>query len=497
MSAYKERCSRGNPCVFCGDVGLDMRVHYPESDEIVHWCHKVRAGKKGDVVVGRDGREYVCITPEKETTYSTMGTFSLYKLKLSLEEWKEKQRRTNPNWTEGGRPAMRPARVFKAEDLYAGSAREEGLLPGEAEVLSPKELDARYRKLLSMLTLEDWHRNSLLKDWQGGVTDVSRLLDKYPIRSLPPADDVRFSELGRKVKYKNPSRKELMGKLFDAFSGGLAGTPGLYERSGERWDARPVRDRWTIATRNGGIIFPTFDKDGLIYRIRLKIDHPDLYVKEKYGDAPYRGGYGYFTWQMAEDGLRCYFVRDGSRFEDRVEVPEGDARGKASGKYINFSSFLDREVDGKVVNHYLNGCQSGSPYGLYGTDMPNKNLVILTEGEKKAMVSSECCGCRAVSIPGVSSFNVIFREEGNGKSLYDALLESGAQTFLLCYDADKDHNADVLKNEGKFAQALYERGAQVMIGSWSSKYDKGLDDLLLLGVRPTCRPYVPQDSEEQ
>ena len=50
MSA-KERTSRSAPCIFCGDVGYDMRVHYQEGavEEVVHYCHKTNAAK-GDIV---------------------------------------------------------------------------------------------------------------------------------------------------------------------------------------------------------------------------------------------------------------------------------------------------------------------------------------------------------------------------------------------------------------------------------------------------------------
>ena len=106
------------------------------------------------------------------------------------------------------------------------------------------------------------------------------------------------------------------------------------------------------------------------------------------------------------------------------------------------------------------------------------------------MVAAECMGCRAVSIPGVSSFNVIFRKEGDGKSLFEKLEETGAELFVLCYDADKETNDSVLMNERKFAEALREHGAQVYVANWSSKYDKGLDDLLILGVRPIITPFT-------
>ena len=50
MSA-KERTSRSAPCIFCGDVGYDMRVHYQDGveEEVVHYCHKTNA-TKGDII---------------------------------------------------------------------------------------------------------------------------------------------------------------------------------------------------------------------------------------------------------------------------------------------------------------------------------------------------------------------------------------------------------------------------------------------------------------
>ena len=407
-----------------------------------------------------------------------------------MDEWKAKQERVNPNWKSGSRHAGDHAGTYAARNaadlLPVGGEYE--ILPGEAKPLSHKELHERYSAMLDKLVLEKWHREALLKDWAGDVNDVSDLLKKYPIRSLPPADVVRFSDRGRVVYYKNPPRKQLMAELYSRFGGKLAGTPGLYERNNDTWRAKPEPERWTIATRQGGILFPTFDKDGYIYRLRLKVDLPDLVIKEG-RDAPYRGSYGYFTWQMAQDGLRCYFVPVGTKFEDRIEVPEKDAYGKARAKYVNFSSLLERDQDGVTINAWKNGSRSGSPYSLYGVDCVDESLVILTEGEKKAMVASRVCGVRAVSIPGVNNFNVIFQPEEDGESLYERLVATGAVNFLLCYDADKDTNESVQKCEQKFAEALVARNAKVFIGDWSSQYDKGLDDLLLLGLRPMAKPF--------
>ena len=487
MGAYKERCSRKSPCIFCGDVGLDMRMHYPETDEVIHWCHKMRA-QKGEHVIANNGIEYKCIASGKRTKESTMGEFCLFKEYLSYDQYCEKRSREDPDWRSKAhnRPKEIAARTYRADQVFENTEVE--ILPGEAKVLTPEELDQRYRFFLDSLVLEDWHRRSLLAEWKGEVNDVSYLLDQYPIRSLPPSDQERFSEFGKKVRYKNPTRKQIVSKLFEKFGGRLAGMPGLYERQGDYFADKPEAERWTIAVRGGAIIFPSYNKDGLIYRLRLKVDHPDLVIKEKNGYKPYRGSYGYFTWQPDKEGLKCWYVPE-SDYAKKIEVPDKDAYGKPRGKYINFSSFYEQEVNGEVRNALHNGSRSGSPYSLYGRNRGDESLVILTEGEKKAMVAAELCGCLAVDIPGVSNYGVIFKKEEGGKSLFEHLIENGAETFILCYDADKEVNPDVLKNEQRLAQELKGRGVCVLIGTWSSKYDKGLDDLLILGIRPTVKEY--------
>ena len=116
-------------------------------------------------------------------------------------------------------------------------------------------------------------------------------------------------------------------------------------------------------------------------------------------------------------------------------------------------------------------------------------IVIATEGEKKAMVASAVRGVPCISIPGVSSFNVIYREEEDGTSLFDKMVKAGCKVVILAYDADKENNETVLKAEKKFAESLKAHGMMVMSGSWSKDYDKGLDDILLLGLEMIVKPF--------
>lgn len=473
--AYKERCSRGKPCIFCGDIGLDMRVIYSPGgidEEIVHWCRKTSATKGEVVSVG--GEDYICIAADHETADSTMGTFNLFKKYLTKEEWIEKQKRLNPDWTPSSKGTGKP--FVRREISFENTRESDELIEGEERALSHEELDKRHRALLTMLVLEDKHRNALLKEWDSPVYKVEGLIDRYLIRSLPPTDKARYHS---PYKYKGPSRKKIIETLWKMF-GDLKGIPGLYERGGSYWAEKPEWERWTIAFPNEGVIFPCFDADGYIYRLRIKDEMPDLEVKEGKMDA-YQGMYGYFHRFIDREGyLSCEFV---SKDGEKKTVKPTEAYGKARGKYKNFSSVVEKFANGKIVNMFNHGTRSGSPVSLYVQPDDNYMQCILTEGEKKAMVANACKRIPCVSIPGVSAYNLIFKS-----GIFDHLVEKGCKYFILCYDADKDENESVLKAEQAFVKALKEKGVTVFIGSWKHEYEKGLDDVLLQGLEIEVEP---------
>ena len=488
----KERTTAGSRCLFCGDIGFDMRVYYDDGS-VVHWCHKSVGVCKGDHITASDGCEYVCIADDKATSQGDMGSFRLFKRWKTKEEWMEEQARTNPDWksNSSGAYGRRAGGFSPRMHYYSEGSSDQPREPVlyEEKPLSNEELDQRYRAFLSMLVLEDYHRENLEKEWVTPVSDVMDIIPAYSIKSIPPADKYRF---GNRLELRNPTRKNVVSRLVKQF-GDLRGIPLFYMRSGEYWDAKPEAERWDIAFRNGGILFPCYDTQGRIYRLRVKDDLPVMEVK-KGKHSPYKGKYGAFLRTFDKEGKKmCYFYpEEGERFE----VPFGDAYGKVSGKYKNLSSFAEKQVNGKIVNAFKFGTRSGSPCSVYQRFTTRTDIVYLTEGEKKAMVCNRVKGATCVSLPGVNSYNLLFNPDVmGGKSIYDYLVEKGAKYFCLCYDADKEQNETVLAAEQAFANALYEHskgtGIKIMISQWRSEYEKGLDDILLSGGDCVFKIYRP------
>lgn len=479
---FKERTTRSAPCIFCGDIGYDMRVHYPETEDVVHWCHKTHANKGERKSV--DGYDYICISTDHETKEATMGKFDLWKKYLPKEEWLEKQERLNPDrktFTSSQKlyTALNSSSHPKPVECIIPKADE--LLVGEEPVLSNKELNIRYRALLSMLVLEVKHKMPLLNEWKSPIYDVSNNLDEFLIRSLPPTDKARFKS---DYQYKNPTRKTIIKKMFSLF-GTLKGIPGFYMRSGKYWDEKPEEERWTFAFSHEAVIYPCFDFKGNIYGLRVKDELPDLVIKEGKHE-PYKGLYGYFQRYYDNEGyLKCRFVpKEGNP----VEVNLNDAYGKPRGKYKTFASVSEKLDKGIVINSLKHGSRRGTPYSLYTRPDDNFMIVIGTEGEKKAMVANAIKRVPCISIPGVTCFNIVFKQNEDGVSLIDYLKTKGMKYFILCYDADKEDNSMVYEAEQQFIKALREHDVIPMIGSWKQDFDKGLDDILLKGIEMVISP---------
>ena len=93
-----------------------------------------------------------------------------------------------------------------------------------------------------------------------------------------------------------------------------------------------------------------------------------------------------------------------------------------------------------------------------------------------------------VSLPGVSCYSSIFNKDKSNQSLIDSLKQKGMKYFILCYDADKHTNEDVLKAEKRFIEELKKNNVIPLTGEWKNKFDKGIDDILLLGLDITIMP---------
>lgn len=489
MSA-KERTSRSAPCIFCGDVGYDMRMHYQNEavEEIVHYCHKTKAVKGEVRTVGSN--QYICIAAGKELP--VVGSFDLWKKYLSKEEWKCRPK--------GTYDYKGPSQNHVTHNAIRRSEKETAshkLIPGEVITKPPREQDAFNRYLSELLVLEDKHKEVFIKEWESNTHPdlIKTLMDRYPIRSFPPPDKARYAN---KEHLRNPSRQELIRKLYEKF-GDLTGYPFIYLKTGAYWDQQPMEKRYAFSCGEG-IIFPCYDKDGYLYRYRIKNDYPDIKTKEG-AHNPFKGKYGRFHHFYDKDGKHCWnFKAHQDETYQLVYGPESDhslrlternlpiVGGKAEGKYTNISSVYEKRLsDGSVINGFLNGCRSGSPYSLYYKEGQPFTVVIGTEGEKKSMVANHIKKCPLVCVPGVSSYSVIFQKDADGRSLIDFLKEKGMKYFILCYDADKEENERVLHAEASFVEELKKNDVIPLIGEWKGKFNKGLDDILLMGLDITVR----------
>lgn len=213
----------------------------------------------------------------------------------------------------------------------------------------------------------------------------------------------------------------------------LKGVPGFYQEADLQW----------TFTGHPGMLIPIYDTDGMLYRIRLRLDHPGK-----------------------------------------------DEKGKEKDKYKNFSSFYPSKDSNNILsNEYLNGCRAGSHIGFYfhpSTDDPG--VCYITEGEKKAIVANYFLRCIVISLPGVNSHAKLTKTDKSGRSVLDFLKTLGCKSAVVAYDADKNVNEHVHRHEKKLVALLKNHSFHTYIGSWNPGFGKGLDDILVLGVKPQVFP---------
>ncbi len=270
------------------------------------------------------------------------------------------------------------------------------------------------------------------------------------------------------------------------------GVPGFYQRKDGNW----------TFYRLAGIVFPVFNSQGQMIRLRVNDDYPDCEGELAGNPCLFRymrdteKGTGWFAIPIQKDGSLNYKERElvweyGSVNKQIELTSAGYPKGaKVNGKYKNFTSYQERTVTGadgerKLINQLTNGVQSGSACSLYTKEGDDKAVVYVTEGEKKAIVANMILQVPTVSVPGVSNFNMLFRtEEGREDSLMQALRNQGMRLAVLVYDADKTSNETVLRNEKNAIKAFLDNGMKIAVGEWNAAWGKGLDDILLEQVMP-------------
>ena len=309
-----------------------------------------------------------------------------------------------------------------------------------------------------------------------------KICKNWGIKSLPPQDALRFSS---KEQLENKSRKAIMEELVKQV-GEPKGVPGFYQRKD---------GRWTIYDYLSGIIYPVFDSHNNIVRLRIADDYPKV-------EGNFNGKEGIFRylretekvgptgWYFIDEMKNPTFVWGYGRSDNKIPLNQkGLPNGKVVGKYKNLTSTIIKNEDGKQKNILLNGSYSGSHISLYMKPGDNMSVVYVTEGEKKAMVANLMLNCPCISLPGVASFSKLFNnEEGYSTSIMEELRKMGMELAVLVYDSDKNNNISVLKFEKNAVKKFLDEGYKLAIGEWNPAWGKGLDDVLLAGVKPKIYP---------
>jgi len=466
------------PCAICGKP--DWCFRKPSQNGVLHYCPRCK-----DPEVNSKGEIYYLV----RTTKDGFGVYEAESQnKAAREAYIAELKAKNPNYkpSKGKKAYKKPAATpTTAKYIDRSEYKVEYNLPSD----DGKVLNKVYRTFLDCLVLIDRHKKVLTDEW--GEDIFNQIISRYPIKSLPMDDGPRF-------KYgaysESPWRKAVMAEMLDrgVTSEELSHTP-MFLQVGEGED-----ERWTFSGLSG-IIFPVLNPNGEIIRLRVRDDFPSAvgvfegkegafrfirdgwYFKAKEGNSE-----PILVYQPKSKTYKVHLDKNG------VPLSDGDKKSKVSGKYKNLSSFKEiYDDENKVVrNRYKNGSQSGSYPSLYCKPTDDFTVVYFTEGEKKAMVTNLILGSPCVSFPGVGTFRTAFEARCCDKSIVDYCLQKGMKKAILCYDADKSHNTAVLQQEINCVKFFIENKIEINIGSWTESLGKGLDDVLLNGVRPTLHKVV-------
>lgn len=393
-----QNVSRTEPCAICGKTD---------------WCSIFLPDK----AAYQGQKMYVCRRISASTVQSPTNGRTYY----SIKELND----ASFMYTDVKKESIPGSKAFEYT-YHAPSSQEAASRKADSGIppLPNKELDSIYRAFLKQLSLSKSHCRKLVSD--GWDKDLIRLSSVKSL-NLPKSFD---SEKGYYTDQN--ARIQICENLLASFSS-LKGVPGFYQDSSKRW---------TFSGKSG-ILFPIRDKNNYVYRLRLRLDHPEL-----------------------------------------------DEKGKEKNKYKNFSSYYPAaDSNGVISNAFLNGCRAGSKVGIYfypKTD--NASFCIITEGEKKAYVANHLLKCIVISLPGVNSFGKLMEPDEDGATIFQFLREIGCDTIAVAYDADKHINEKVLQCEQKLIELAKDQAFNTSIATWNPGFGKGLDDILALGIIPE---YVP------
>ena len=474
MSGTSHNCRPNRRCRICGKPDYCNWVSYPNGD-ILEYCHRV-VTNVGDQTVGTDGQLYVL----KRITEQGFAVW----------EPSEQHERNKKEYIEKLKAEGKPVR--RSEKRKAGQVVESAAsLPKEvtkaensAEKAAPERIDEVLRTFLSLLVLEDKHRDILKLEWDDEM--LGFCIRKWNIKSVPPEDRIRFSS---REPLRNKSRKKIMEELVSRV-GEPKGVPGFYRRKDGVWTFCYLC----------GIAYPVMNTYGQMVGIEIGNDYP---LVENIGDdgekiSAYRymysdGKAGWYeiprkgdVYDYSGKSLVWEYGSDNNKISlNKKNLP----KGKVSGKYKPFfSERIDekiREKEGRIVNIYDQGCSGGSPASLYAKEGDDWSFVYITEGAKKGISANYRMNVPVLVLTGVGKFGVLFsKEDGYPTTPIDGCKKMGAKGFIVAYDADKNTNVLVLKSEENLIKQALSEGLIVGVAEWNAAWGKGFDDILNSGVMP-------------
>lgn len=432
MGGLYKKVSQSEPCPVCGKPDWCFWKPRTDNPDLYNlYCNR-SSEAKGTIVAGNDGNEYVAIFENDSSTV--------------FEEKKQREERQKKR--VDGEVKEHTPRQFTVVDSVS--------------ILSNEELDKVYRCILDKLPLYRFHADYLIKEgWN------MELIKKHHICSFPVKN---LENLPGSLRKGMMSRRKLAKLVKDELGlSSLAGVPGAYiDKSGY----------WSF-TGKSGILFPVYDANGNIVRLRIRMDYLDLPVKAEEDEN------GFFYKEKDTDERVTvsmsgpFILKDGKKIFKKFS--------SHAGKYRNFSSYKINDQaykDGFIENMYQKGCEAGNQMTVVADRQDDFRLFWITEGEKKAIFSNYVLKQPFVGLPGVNDFGRLVKPHLNGKSVLDIFKQRGAKVAVVAYDADRYSNDAVMNNQEKLALLLKKAGFTVLIADWDQEDGKGLDDLLSSGKVP-------------
>lgn len=426
------------PCPICGKQDYCFFRQHRVDGNREYFCH--RTASENDVV-GIDGNVYFF---KRSSEGANAKVFE-----------SEEDRKRRGGKVGSGRAVNRP-------DFQLFGERT---VEGEEKVATEEERDVFFRRLAEVMSLSEKHQEALKEDWNTPATPdlFERVANIFPILSLPPADYI--ADIWHMPTLRRRDIARAMSKDFD-----ITRFPGFVINS---------KNEKTIVGPEG-ILFPIYNKDRKLISFRVRADYPDK-------KGVWQGNEGVFSHSYNKKGEQItLFYKDGNK--EVIDLPWSKVQGKTQNKYKNLSGVFEKREGEKLINGYGIGCRVGSLISLYTTPGDNMSIVFITEGEKKAMVSNILSHYPCISVPGVNAFSKIFEKDSDGESMMGSLVKRGCKMAVVCYDADKAANQDVLRAQNGLASALAESNISVGIGEWDANWGKGLDDVLVRGIKPVIYP---------